>query len=113
MGWMPCPIEISAINSMWSVEKRKTVNMSEKDAVFDFNIGYIGTAILALIFCALGALIQFGSGEEVQAAEGICLKRSRRHSRKGNLRGPDADRFSRRRSARSRCARGSVQCGEP
>lgn len=68
MGWMPCPIEISAINSMWSVEKRKTVNMSEKDAVFDFNIGYIGTAILALIFCALGALIQFGSGEEVQAA---------------------------------------------
>ena len=68
MGWMPCPIEISAINSMWSVEKRKTVNMSEKDAVFDFNIGYIGTAILALIFCALGALIQFGSGEGVQAA---------------------------------------------
>ncbi|TDE69938.1 divalent metal cation transporter [Streptococcus vicugnae] len=68
MGWMPCPIEISAINSMWSVEKRKTVNMSEKDAVFDFNIGYIGTAILALIFCALGALIQFGSGEEVQGA---------------------------------------------
>ena len=68
MGWMPCPIEISAINSMWSVEKRKTVNMSEKDAVFDFNIGYIGTAILALIFCALGALIQFGSGEEVQSA---------------------------------------------
>ncbi|WP_234916672.1 divalent metal cation transporter, partial [Streptococcus equinus] len=36
MGWMPCPIEISAINSMWSVEKRKTVNMSEDDAVFDF-----------------------------------------------------------------------------
>lgn len=68
MGWMPCPIEISAINSMWSVEKRKTVNMSEKDAVFDFNIGYIGTAILAFIFCALGALIQFGSGEEVQSA---------------------------------------------
>lgn len=68
MGWMPCPIEISAINSMWSVEKRKTVNMSEDDAVFDFNTGYVGTAILALIFCALGALIQFGSGEEVQGA---------------------------------------------
>lgn len=68
MGWMPCPIEISAISSMWSVEKRKTVNMSEDDAVFDFNTGYVGTAILALIFCALGALIQFGSGEEVQGA---------------------------------------------
>ncbi len=68
MGWMPCPIEISAINSMWSVEKRKEVKMSEADAIFDFNTGYIGTAILALIFCALGALIQFGSGEEVQSA---------------------------------------------
>lgn len=68
MGWMPCPIEISAINSMWSVEKRKQVKMSEADAIFDFNTGYIVTAILALIFCALGALIQFGSGEEVQSA---------------------------------------------
>lgn len=68
MGWMPCPIEISAINSMWQVEKRKEVQMSEEDAIFDFNVGYIGTAILALIFCALGALIQFGSGQEVLSA---------------------------------------------
>ena len=68
MGWMPAPIEISAINSMWSVEKRKTVKMSLADGLFDFNVGYIGTAILALIFLALGALIQFGSGEQVQAA---------------------------------------------
>ncbi len=68
MGWMPCPIEISAINSMWQVEKRKQVKMSLEDAMFDFNVGYVGTAILALIFCALGALIQFGSGEEVLSA---------------------------------------------
>lgn len=68
MGWMPCPIEISAINSMWQVEKRKQVKMSFQDAMFDFNVGYVGTAILALIFCALGALIQFGSGEEVLSA---------------------------------------------
>ncbi len=69
MGWMPCPIEISAINSMWQVEKRKQIKgMSLKDALFDFNVGYIGTAILAVIFCALGALIQFGSGEEVLSA---------------------------------------------
>ena len=69
MGWMPCPIEISAINSMWQVEKKKQVkDLSVEDATFDFNVGYIGTAILALIFCALGALIQFGSGEEVLSA---------------------------------------------
>ncbi|MEX2785289.1 NRAMP family divalent metal transporter [Streptococcus sp. H49] len=68
MGWMPAPIEISAINSMWSAEKRKTVKMSYLDGIFDFNIGYIGTAVLAFIFLALGALIQFGSGEEVKSA---------------------------------------------
>ncbi len=69
MGWMPCPIEISAINSMWQAEKRKQVSdLSLQDVFFDFNVGYIGTAILAVIFCALGALIQFGSGEEVLSA---------------------------------------------
>lgn len=69
MGWMPCPIEISAINSMWQVEKKKQVNdLSMEDAMFDFNVGYISTAILALIFVALGALIQYGSGEEVLSA---------------------------------------------
>ncbi len=68
MGWMPCPIEISAINSMWSAEKRKSVKFSVEDGLFDFNVGFIGTAILALIFVALGALIQFGSGEEIVGA---------------------------------------------
>ncbi|MCS4487631.1 NRAMP family divalent metal transporter [Streptococcus sciuri] len=68
MGWMPAPIEISAINSMWSVEKQKSIKVSYKDGLFDFNVGYIGTAILAFIFLALGALIQFGTGEKVQGA---------------------------------------------
>lgn len=68
MGWMPAPIEISTINSLWSVEKRKTVNFNEEDALFDFNVGYIGTAILAFFFLALGALIQYGNGEPVQGA---------------------------------------------
>lgn len=68
MGWMPAPIEISTINSLWSVEKRKLVEFNEEDALFDFNTGYIGTAVLAFIFLALGALIQYGNGEEVQGA---------------------------------------------
>ncbi|GAW70031.1 permease [Streptococcus mutans] len=68
MGWMPAPIEISAINSMWTVEKRKTTKVSLTDGIFDFNVGYIGTAVLAFIFLALGALIQFGSGQQVKSA---------------------------------------------
>lgn len=68
MGWMPAPIEISAINSMWIVEKRKAQKVSYEDGLFDFNAGYIGTAILAFVFLALGALIQYGSGQPVEAA---------------------------------------------
>lgn len=68
MGWMPAPIEISAINSMWVAAKRKLEKVSYEDGLFDFNVGYIGTAVLALVFLALGALVQYGSGAQVQMA---------------------------------------------
>ncbi|MBN6710584.1 divalent metal cation transporter [Haemophilus haemoglobinophilus] len=70
MGWMPAPIEISAINSMWVVAKRRISKVSYEDGIWDFNVGYIGTAILAIVFLALGALVQFGSGETVQMVGG-------------------------------------------
>lgn len=66
MGWMPAPIEISSITSMWLEAKNKVVKLSLKDSLFDFNVGYISTASLALVFLALGALIQYGSGEKIQ-----------------------------------------------
>ncbi len=64
MGWMPAPIDISVWHSLWTLEKKKinsTANM--KSTMFDFNVGYIGTAILAICFLSLGALVMFGSGE--------------------------------------------------
>ncbi|MGQ0287161.1 NRAMP family divalent metal transporter [Pasteurellaceae bacterium 22721_9_1] len=68
MGWMPAPIEISAINSMWVVAKKRFTKISYQDGLFDFNVGYIGTALLALVFLALGALVQYGTGEQVEQA---------------------------------------------
>ena len=35
---------------------KKTVDFNTDDALFDFNVGYIGTAILAVFFVALGLL---------------------------------------------------------
>ena len=68
MGWMPAPIEFSAINSLWVAVKRKLDHVSYQDGLFDFNVGYIGSALLALVFLALGALVQYGTGTEVKLA---------------------------------------------
>ncbi|MRI32730.1 hypothetical protein EOPP23_06980 [Endozoicomonas sp. OPT23] len=66
MGWMPAPVEVSAMNSVWSRSKfsdQKRPDM--KAALFDLNVGYIGTALLALVFLALGAKILHGTGVEL------------------------------------------------
>lgn len=70
MGWMPAPIEISAINSLWVTEKQRLNPSSYRDGIFDFNVGYITSAVLAVVFLALGAYVQYGNGEEVQMAGG-------------------------------------------
>ncbi len=73
MGWMPAPIEISALTSMWVVAKREQRSISKADGLFDFNVGYIGTALLALVFLALGALVQYGSGAQVEMVGGAYI----------------------------------------
>ncbi|WP_034334534.1 NRAMP family divalent metal transporter [Conchiformibius kuhniae] len=73
MGWMPAPIEISVINSLWVSAKRTLSKVRYEDGLFDFNVGYIGTALLALVFLALGALVQYGTGTEVKTAGGAYI----------------------------------------
>lgn len=63
MGWMPAPLDISIWHSLWSLEKKNTQEITVKTALFDFNIGYIGTVALGIGFVALGALVMFGTGE--------------------------------------------------
>lgn len=65
MGWMPAPIEISAINSMWVTAKEHETKVSKQTALLDFNVGYIGTSLLAVVFLALGALVIHGTGVEI------------------------------------------------
>lgn len=65
IGWMPAPIDVSVWHSTWTEAKQKNEKekISLKASIRDFNIGYIGTAILALGFLALGAFVMYGSGE--------------------------------------------------
>ena len=66
MGWMPAPIEISCLTSAWLKRQTRQQEVTAKSALFDFNVGYIGTAVLALVFVSLGALILHGSGIELK-----------------------------------------------
>lgn len=62
MGWMPAPLDISIWHSLWTLEKQKSQKeFTPKRALFDFNIGYIGTIILGVCFVALGTLVMFNT----------------------------------------------------
>ena len=70
MGWMPAPIEISAINSLWVTARQRHDPVSYRDGMFDFNVGYVTSAVLAVVFLALGVYVQYGSGEAVEVEKG-------------------------------------------
>ncbi|GHG08498.1 membrane protein [Deinococcus piscis] len=73
VGWMPAPIEISAINSMWIRAKQKISPANYADTIFDFNVGYVTSAVLAIFFVAMGALVQYGNGEKLEPASGAYI----------------------------------------
>ncbi|MFQ3202343.1 MAG: Mn2+/Fe2+ NRAMP family transporter [Pseudoalteromonas tetraodonis] len=66
MGWMPAPIEISALSSLWLKEKQAQQSVTKNQGLFDFNLGYWLTAGLALVFFSLGALVQYGQNSNIE-----------------------------------------------
>lgn len=66
MGWMPAPIEISALSSLWLKEKQAQQSVTKTQGLFDFNLGYWLTAGLALVFFSLGALVQYGQSSNIE-----------------------------------------------
>lgn len=70
MGWMPAPLEFSAITSVWTAKKIRTDHTNRFQGMVDFNVGYFTSAILALFFLALGVFVQYGTGIEVKTAGG-------------------------------------------
>lgn len=69
LGWMPAPLDLSVWHSIWSQSKNESDDKitSMKETLFDFRVGYIGTAFLAICFVLLGALVMYGSGETFAA----------------------------------------------
>ncbi|WP_298778181.1 Nramp family divalent metal transporter [uncultured Polaribacter sp.] len=73
LGWMPAPLDVSIWHSIWSIEKNKNSfqKLNPKDAIFDFNIGYISTLFLGICFVLLGALVMYKSGENFSNKGGV------------------------------------------
>ncbi len=69
VGWMPAPIDVSVWSSVWNLAKTKELGYTPKlkDALNEFRVGYFGTAILAIGFLSLGALVMYGTGQELSS----------------------------------------------
>ena len=70
MGFMPSGMELSVLHSCWSVAKQRDENrtIDAGEAMLDFNIGYVMTALLALCFVFLGAGVMHTSNVQPAAS---------------------------------------------
>lgn len=67
IGWMPTGMDVSVWQSFWALARKKETGHAPtlRETLFDFNLGYIGTGIFAIMFCTLGAAVIFRAGAEI------------------------------------------------
>jgi Mn2+/Fe2+ NRAMP family transporter len=66
-GWMPAPMVASTFQSIWVCAKAEDIGrpVTVSEMKFDFNVGYIITAVLAICFLVLGTVLMGQQGIEV------------------------------------------------
>lgn len=69
VGWMPAPIDVSVWSSLWNLAKMDEMKDKPdlKSILIEFRVGYIGTALLAIGFVSMGALVMYGTGQQLSA----------------------------------------------
>ena len=67
MGWMPTAVDISTWTGLWAEARVKQTGYKPllRETLLDFNIGYLMSIVLAVVFLSLGALVIYGSGTEL------------------------------------------------
>ncbi len=70
MGWMPTAVDLSAWNSLWTVERMEQTGYKPrlKETLVEFNFGYLASALLSLCFITLGCFMIFGSNAPLPAS---------------------------------------------
>ncbi|HBF21858.1 MAG TPA: divalent metal cation transporter [Cryomorphaceae bacterium] len=69
MGWMPTALDLSAWNSLWTLERIKQTGYHPtlKETIDEFGFGYWTSAILAPCFLLLGAYLIYGTDYSLPA----------------------------------------------
>jgi len=67
MGWMPTALDLSTWNSLWTIERIKQTGYKPtmKETLFDFNFGYLASALLSICFVTMGAYLLYGTSEVI------------------------------------------------
>jgi len=70
IGWMPAPLDTSVWQSLWSQAKARTQGRqpTTKESALDFNIGFVGTSLLAICFVIMGTGVMYNSGMTFEAS---------------------------------------------
>jgi len=70
IGWMPSGVDVAVWHSLWTLARRQATGHAPtaRESKLDFDIGYLGTALLAVCFLILGAAVMHGPGETFPAA---------------------------------------------
>ncbi len=65
IGWMPTGLEASVWQSLWTLKKakEKPSRFAIRQFRMDFNIGYVGTTVLAVCFIILGTALMHNTGD--------------------------------------------------
>ena len=73
MGWMPTAVDLSSWNSLWTLERIKQTNFKPtlQQTIFEFNIGYVSSALLSICFLTLGAYLMFETNNEFSDSSAI------------------------------------------
>lgn len=72
MGWMPCPLDLAAWSSLWiyAREQDSGHRSSRPEVEADFNLGYLATVVMAVLFLLLGAWVMHGTSRTFSPAGG-------------------------------------------
>lgn len=70
IGWMPAPLDTSVWQSLWSQAKARTQGWQPtiRESALDFNIGFVGTSVLAFCFVIMGTGVMYNSGIAFEAS---------------------------------------------